>query len=493
MSRSSEYWDKISHLFDICRDHPPEDWDLILFESGEPDKEIILETLKLLHNNKNAKLYFSSLRERIETDLSRNENQHTLKEGAMIDKYRIKEIISQGSMACVYLAERDDGQFQQTVAIKIIKPSGRTGKPGSNFGTEQQILANFNHPNIARFYDGGITNDGFPYIVMEYIEGLPLDQYCERNKLKLYYRLKLFMQVCEAIQYAHNNFIIHRDLKPQNILVSKDGQVKLVDFGISSVMPDGQSEGNSVVVFSGTISYASPEQIEGKKVLPASDVYQMGKVLYKIITGVHPNLVKYNGIKNRPITSPDIISRLLKDKYYKNFPLMVRNDICALLEKSMEVNPGSRYVTADSFRTDLKNLLNCLPLHARRLTWIYRMNKFYRRNKTYLLFVIALFTGLSSALVSVTLKANRLKNEKHKTEIKLGIVMGNISNIAPSYGIPLFTGKSPVTNKTCRIECLKHPFPTNREIINFNFLPYSADTCKFYYNYTQAEILHSRL
>ena len=272
-------------------------------------------------------------------------------------KFRRKKAISRGNMAGVYLAERADGLFNRFLAVKIMRLSCLSGRLHKNFRTEKQILASFNHPNIARFYDEGVTSDGFPYIVMEYIKGLPVDRYCEVNQLDLYNRLILFIQICDAIHHAHNNFIVHRDIKPANILVTEYGTIKLLDFGISSITDKKGISSSQETGFSGTISYASPEQLDGKATTPASDIYQMGMFLYRIITGIHHTSLKDQNNEGVPGHRFSNFSAVLRKKYRKTYPLSLQRDLHALLLKSMSADPKRRHLTASSFKSDLENLL----------------------------------------------------------------------------------------------------------------------------------------
>ena len=219
---------------------------------------------------------------RIDSDASRTGNR--------IGPYRILREIGRGGMGAVYLAERVDEQYRQQVAIKLIKP-GLGGEPiQRRFRNEMQILADLNHANIARLFDGGETPDGLPYLVMEYVEGSPINQYCDEKQLSIEQRLKIFCTVCAAVQYAHQHLVIHRDIKPGNILVTGDGVPKLVDFGIAKLLDQtavGPDLTATAMPFM-TPQYASPEQLRGESVTTATDVYSLGVVLYEMVAGRVP-------------------------------------------------------------------------------------------------------------------------------------------------------------------------------------------------------------
>src|SRR5262249_15349906 len=211
-------------------------------------------------------------------------------EGRKIGSYRVLREIGRGGMGSVYLAARADDAFQKLVAIKIIRRGLDTDDIIQRFRSERQILANLDHPNITRLLDGGTTDDGLPYFVMEYIDGEPIDRYCGRCKLGVLERVRLFQSVCAAVRYAHQNLVIHRDIKPGNVLVTKDGVPRLLDFGIAKLLAKG-AESNDVTVTAArrlTPEYASPEQVRGELITTACDVYSLGALLYRLLTGHSP-------------------------------------------------------------------------------------------------------------------------------------------------------------------------------------------------------------
>jgi serine/threonine protein kinase len=218
--------------------------------------------------------------------------------GTVIGRYRILHEIGRGGMAVVYLAERADGQFEQKVALKRIKRGVDTDEVLLRFDQERQILALARHPNLAQLLDGGVDDDGRPYFVMEYVEGRPIDRYCDEETLSVSDRLRLFLQVARAVSYAHRNLVVHRDLKPSNILVTDDGPdsegnvVKLLDFGIAKLLDADATPGATPLTRTWarpmTPVYASPEQIRGEPVTTASDIYQLGLLLYELLSGCYP-------------------------------------------------------------------------------------------------------------------------------------------------------------------------------------------------------------
>ena len=214
--------------------------------------------------------------------------------GRRLGPYQVLREIGHGGMGTVYLAERADGQYRKQVAIKLVSPHLGTEEVLRRFRNERQVEASLDHPNIARLLDGGTTEDGLPYLVMEYVEGMRIDRWCDSRKLPVRDRLKLFRQVCAAVQSAHEREIIHRDLKPGNILVTAEGTPKLLDFGIAKVLNRDLSDAAETTIGAGpmTPEYASPEQVRGERVGPASDIYALGVVLYQLLTGQLPYTVQ---------------------------------------------------------------------------------------------------------------------------------------------------------------------------------------------------------
>ncbi|HRH42593.1 MAG TPA: serine/threonine-protein kinase [Pyrinomonadaceae bacterium] len=209
--------------------------------------------------------------------------------GKQIGKYKLTEMLGEGGMGAVFLADRTDGEFEQQVAIKLLKQGFVSKIALSRFVSERQILARLHHRFIAQLLDGGTTDEGMPYLVMEYIEGLPLIDYCNQHNLDLKARLELFQKICSAVQYAHQHLVIHRDLKPSNIMVTEDGSPKLLDFGISKlVTPENDALQTQTEFRALTPGYASPEQVKGDTISTSSDVYSLGVILYELLTGKRP-------------------------------------------------------------------------------------------------------------------------------------------------------------------------------------------------------------
>jgi serine/threonine protein kinase/tetratricopeptide (TPR) repeat protein len=324
------------------------------------------------------------------------EDRDTSLEGQRIGAYRNVRALGHGGMGTVYLAVRDDEVYRKEVAVKLIKRGMDTDGILRAFRTERQILATLDHPNIARLLDGGTTDDGRPYFVMDYVEGVPLDVYCDAHTLSILDRLKLFRIVCSAVHYAHQHGVIHRDLKPGNILVTPGGVPKLLDFGIAKVLnPELPSTtGSTTMVQPLTPAYASPEQTRGEAVTPVSDVYSLGVLLYEMVTGHRPYLLQGRTphefgrviCEEQPRRPSTIISRL--DGDLDNVVLM-----------ALRKEPGERYASVDQLSEDLRRYLEGLPILARKPTLMYRSMKLVGRNRA------TAFTAATSLMIILALSA----------------------------------------------------------------------------------------
>lgn len=337
-----------------------------------------------------------------------------------IGPYRILRLAGRGGMGSVYLAERDDPQLRQRVALKLI--SRMTPEPlVRRFLEERQILASLDHPHIARLLDGGITADGLPWFAMEYVEGTPIDRYCDERELGIERRLRLFLRVCEAVQYAHQNLIVHRDLKPSNILVTADGRVKLLDFGIAKLLTADGDIGAPARTQTGlhpmTPEYASPEQIRGEAISTASDVYALGVLLYKLLSGQHPH---------RPagrVVPLEIARAVLEEEPKPPSALAdrgvrrrLRGDLDTIVLTAMRKEPQRRYGTAEQLGTDLRRHLRGEPVSARPDTWRYRSSTFVRRNRGGVAAAAAFALLLMGYGFTATLQAERVAREAARTE-----------------------------------------------------------------------------
>ncbi|HMF95214.1 MAG TPA: protein kinase [Vicinamibacterales bacterium] len=314
---------------------------------------------------------------------------------ARVGPYRLIRELGRGGMGTVFLAERDDEQYHARVAVKLVRPGMDTEFILARFRRERQTLARLHHPNISRLLDGGTTETGLPYFVMEYIDGPWLTVYADGQRLNVEARVRLLLDVCSAVDYAHRNFIIHRDLKPGNILVDAGGIPKLLDFGICKLLRTDAVATDETVATPMTPNYASPEQIRGEPVTALSDIYSLGAVLYELLTGRCPRHfalltpAAFDRMLRTPITLPSAAS------LDRATARQLRGDLDHILIRALETEPHRRYESAAQFAQDLRRHLDDEPVHARSQTLRYRASKFAWRNRVPLAAAAAVFLALS--------------------------------------------------------------------------------------------------
>ncbi|MEQ8762744.1 MAG: protein kinase [Planctomycetota bacterium] len=330
--------------------------------------------------------------------------------------YELIEVIDSGGMGTVYRARRADGAYEQEVAIKLIRAGLLSASLRARFERERQLLARLQHPYITRLIDGGTTADGQPYLVMEFVQGAPILQHCHQTHLTLRERLLLFLEVCEAVEHAHRNLIVHRDLKPSNVLITEDGEPKLLDFGIAKLLdPETETTDETQTLLRAlTPAYASPEQLRDEPVTTASDVYSLGVLLYELVTDRHPHDLEgcTPGEAKRVICASDPVrpSQAHANRPKKrrgpgaaSWSRRLKGDLDNVVLKALRKEPGRRYATVEHLADDLRRYLENLPVRARRATPLYRMGKLVRRHPfgvgtvaTLLLVIAAAFGGLSA-------------------------------------------------------------------------------------------------
>jgi serine/threonine protein kinase len=390
---------QIRKLFEAALERPPEDREAFL-QQNCPDAAFQVEVLRLLDAHAQSD---------VPTEFALPLPLAGPMAGRRIGSYEIIREIGRGGMGTVYLAQRADNAFQKQVALKLVRPGNESSEGHQRFRQEREILASLDHPHIARLLDGGNTPDGVPYLVMEYVEGTPIIDYCNSNQLNVASRLQLFQMVCDAVQYAHNRGIVHRDLKPSNILVAADGNVKLLDFGIAKLLRTD----HTVTAFETqrglhimTPEYASPEQVQGRQVTASSDVYALGVILYELISGRSPYRLKSHlqreiervVCEEEPIAPSNAVSLDELDDNSRRPASKRLNALCEggadrlrrcligdvdnIILKALRKEPARRYESVAAFRDDLQRHMQGLPVTARRDTILYRARKFLIRNKT---------------------------------------------------------------------------------------------------------------
>jgi serine/threonine-protein kinase len=404
---------------------------VFLDEACEGDDSLRNAVEKLLAAHSRADSFIETPARGLASELFISD-QASLIEGQRIGPYEITRELGQGGMGAVYLAERADDEYHKQVAIKLVRRGLDTAHILRRFIAERQILANLDHPNIARLIDGGTTTDGLPYIVMEYVQGLPLIEYCDGRKLSTIERLKLFRTVCAAVQYAHQNLVIHRDIKPINILVTADGTAKLLDFGIAKVFhpdPQGQEAEMTRTEFRAmTPEYASPEQVRGERVTTSSDVYSLGVVLYQLLTGLRPYrlnttdpLEVLRAVCQREPSKPSdaVMGRAgeaeKKSSSNASAP-QLRGDLDNIVLMAMRKEPERRYSSVEQFSDDIRRHIEGLPVVARKDTFSYRAGKLIRRNKAVAAAAVLIVTTLIAGIIATAWQARRASAQARLAE-----------------------------------------------------------------------------
>jgi serine/threonine-protein kinase len=321
--------------------------------------------------------------------------------GRRIGAYRVLSELGRGGMGVVYLAERDDGQYEQRVAVKLLQASPDNENLHRRFFAERQILASLKHRAIAQLLDGGVTDGHLPFLVMEYVDGEPITTYSDRRKLGVDARIRLLRDVCSAVHYAHQNLIIHRDIKPGNILVSPDGGVKLLDFGIAKLLDPALAPTDQPITRTElramTPEYASPEQVRGDPLTTASDVYALGVVLYELLSGRRPYDLESGSAHELTdlVCSrvPERPSAMVSDERLRH---TLTGDLDAIVMMALRKEAGDRYGSVDLLWADLQRYLDGLPVHAHRGSRLYRTRRFLRRHR---------MESAAAALVALSLAA----------------------------------------------------------------------------------------
>ena len=440
MATDPERLAKIDSLFEEALDLEPGEQQRFLAELAREDAELAEEVRGLLGFSEDeederlslTKILTGPLWEQLGETVGITTRPE---KGERIGAYRVVKEVGRGGMAVVYLAERADGAFDQEVALKLLQPGNLTDELLARFEQERQILASLNHPAIARLLDGGLDDKDRPFIVLEYVEGEPIDAYCDHHRLDLDARIELFLEVAKAVRYAHRQLVIHRDLKPSNILVTHEGQVKLLDFGIAKLL-DPASAGEFAAPQTQTLNrrltpeYASPEQVRGEAVSTASDVYQLGLLFYELLTGerayrfakgsaTEAERVICTEIPRRPSTAKASESSLeARQASGPQLSRRLRGDLDNIVLRSLAKEPERRYPSPAELIEDLERYRSGMPVKARPDTLRYRSGKFIRRHRFGLSAAAAIVALLIGYAVTATLQAREIAKERDRARLE---------------------------------------------------------------------------
>jgi eukaryotic-like serine/threonine-protein kinase len=408
-------WDEADRLFDQALELAPGDRDRWLDQSCAGNPALRQQVEALLRADAAAANFLELDGWRLaEPLLDRSEADSAAGRG--IGPYRVVRELARGGMGVVYLAERADGQFEQRVALKLIKRGMDSDEIHRRFLAERQILARLNHPHIARLLDGGVSAEGQPYFAIEYIDGSTILAHCESRGLGLEQRLRLFLDVCDAVRYAHQSLVVHRDLKPSNIMVTPDGQVKLLDFGIAKLLGEG-SGGETGLTETGmrvmTPEYAAPEQVFGAPVTTATDVYALGAVLYELVSGERAHRLESRTpaevwrvvCEVDPVPPSSAAIGAIRQR--------LRGDVDTITLTALQKRPDRRYPTVEQLASDVRRHLAGLPVTARPDTWRYRAVKFVGRHRLGVaagaVIVLSLVAGLAGTIWQARVAAERAR------------------------------------------------------------------------------------
>ncbi len=434
-------WQRIKAIFDAAAELEPPARAPYLAEACNGDTKLIAEVCSLLDSLAGAGDFIEKphgLPELLDSPL-----EPALRTGMSIGPYRIVQVIGEGGMGMVYQAVRVDDLYRKLVALKIVRRGLCSSETLRKFETERHILAHLDHPNIAKLLDGGTTPDGQPYFVMDFIAGTPIDEHCDTERLPLRDRLKLFLTVCSAVGYAHRNFVVHRDIKPHNILVTPDGSIRLLDFGIAKLLDpeaDTGSETPSVVQMM-TPEFASPEQLLNEPVTTASDTWSLGVVLYVMLTAHRPFLFRsrspqaiYDVIRDsaprRPSTvvqceepgpggrnlNLDAIARARRARTPERLARELAGDLDNILLMALRREPERRYASVEQLAGDIERYLAGLPVTARDDTFTYRASRFVRRHKGAVVAAGLATLALVAGTITTSLEAHEARIERERAE-----------------------------------------------------------------------------
>jgi eukaryotic-like serine/threonine-protein kinase len=432
----TERWRVVEDLFQRACDLPPEERPAFLDGAGGGDSSLRVEVESLLAS---ADQTFGFIQQPV-SDAALAVSQYLPASGKRIGPYEICALIGEGGMGQVYLARRADQSYSQNVAVKFMRGDfGRDREMLLRFRVERQILANLNHPNVARLLDGGVTPEGLPWLALEYVEGVPIDEYCRRHNVSLRARLELFLTVCAAVEYAHRNLVIHRDIKPANVLVTSEGVPKLLDFGIAKLLAPEFTEAletrSSERLM--TPEYACPEQVRGEPASTAADVYALGVLLYELLAGRRPFRVKSDSpleiarIICEQTPAPPSVACATDPQAPGLDSRRLKGDLDTIVLMAMRKEPERRYSSVAQLSADIRAYLGGYPLVARGDSWGYRSRTFIKRHKASVASGATLAMALAGFGVGMGILAQRANRERETAQQEAQFLAGMFQAATP--------------------------------------------------------------
>ncbi|MCV9387100.1 serine/threonine-protein kinase [Reichenbachiella ulvae] len=418
-------WTELERIYHTSLSLPEKQRKHFIEEECKDNESLKSSLLDMLEEGENADAFFDSLQSSIAEGLQNNQ-EPVFRSGDQIDKYLIQSLIGTGGMGEVYLAERNDGQFEQQVAIKCFTKTSFDATLLDRFRQEQQFLANLKHENIAQIYDGGVSKKGVPYIIMEYVNGTPIDQYHTTSERKA---LEIFLIVCDTIQHAHNQLILHLDIKPNNLLVSDRGVIKLLDFGVARRI-DNHTASQQIMA---SPAYAAPEQLTQKPISVSTDIYQLGVLLHLLLVGDLPYDKETSTIHKQ--------LKLAKGQ--------LSHELQAIIGKCLKSSPEERYPSVNTLRSDLNKYLLGLPISTYSTDWRYKSAKYIKRNLGAVvlmsLLFISMIVGTSISLHQAHIA--KTNEEKALEEKKKAERQAELANSTKNFVLKIFEEANPSNTK----------------------------------------------
>jgi serine/threonine-protein kinase len=434
--RDSQRWRVLEDLFQAACDLPPAERPEFLDHACCGDSSLRLEVEALLASADHT----SGFIQQPVLDAARTVSQSFVSCGKRVGPYEVCTLIGVGGMSHVYLGRRADQAYSQNVALKFMHTGfGRDSEMLVRFRVERQILANLNHPNVARLFDGGVTPEGLPWLALEYVEGVPIDEYCRGRSLSLRHRLELFLTVCAAIEYAHRNLVIHRDIKSANVLVTSEGVPKLLDFGIAKLLAPEFADSVRTRASERlmTPEYASPEQVRGEPVTTATDVYSLGVLLYELLAGRRPFRVKTaNPLEMAQAiceeTPPSPSATCASDPSAGLDPRRLKGDLDTIVLMAIRKEPERRYSSVAQLSADVRAYLGGYPLVARGDSWGYRAGTFIKRHKAAVASAVVVAIALAGFAIGMRMLAQKAGRERETAQREAQFLAGMFRATSPA-------------------------------------------------------------